>query len=94
MSNNNDISVQKSVAYTLQHPDGSEVTAQEVYDAFMSGQVMLFDVSNGVYWIPTSFYWVDANCSKDDPTNVVYAEVRYIYSTGSLVSITIGFPPK
>ena len=34
--------------YTITHEDGSAVTPQEVYDAFMSGPVILEKLSDGV----------------------------------------------
>ena len=33
--------------YTITHEDGSAVTPQEVYDAFMSGPVILEDLYDG-----------------------------------------------
>ena len=33
--------------YTITHEDGSAVTPQEMYDAFMSGPVILEGASNG-----------------------------------------------
>lgn len=33
--------------YTITHEDGSAVTPQEIYDAFMSGPVILEGASNG-----------------------------------------------
>lgn len=54
--------------YTLQHADGTEVTAQEVYDAFMSGPVFLHAEMR--YLAPTGWAWVDINSTQDDPTNV------------------------
>ena len=54
--------------YTLQHADGTAVTAQEVYDAFMSGPVFLYAEMR--YLVPTGWTWVDINGTQDDPTNV------------------------
>ena len=54
--------------YILQKEDGSEVTAQEVYDALMSGPVFLH-IEMG-YLVPTQWEWVDINSTQDDPTNV------------------------
>ena len=54
--------------YTLQHADGREVTAQEVYDALMSGPVFLYAEMR--YLAPTGWTWVDINRTQDDPTNV------------------------
>ena len=57
-----------SKKYTLQKEDGSEVTAQEVYDALMSGPVFLHIEMR--YLAPTGWTWVDINRTQDDPTNV------------------------
>ena len=54
--------------YTLQHADGTEVTAQEVYDALMSGPVFLHKEMG--YLAPTGWVWADINSTQDDPTNV------------------------
>lgn len=92
---NNDISVQVGAAeaYTLQHPDGSTVTAQEAYDAFMSGQVMLHD-SNGKYYIPLNFFWCDASANQNDPTNVVYFTIQYFINSSSTRAVEIGTYPS
>lgn len=60
--------------YILQKEDGSEVTAQEVYDALMSGPVFLH--KEGMYLVPTQWSWVDINSTQDDPTNVGLVMIR------------------
>lgn len=65
-------SVTKS--YTLQHADGTEVTAQEAYDAFMSGNVII-DFGD-IAFTALSIMWVDNNGTNNDPNNVGYAELR------------------
>lgn len=60
--------------YTLQHADGTTVTAQEVYDAFMSGPVFLY--ADMRYVVPTGWVWVDMNSAQDDPTNVGLVVIR------------------
>lgn len=37
-----------AATYTITHEDGSTVTPQEVYDAFMSGTVILEMIEDGV----------------------------------------------
>ena len=54
--------------YILQKEDGSEVTAQEAYDALMSGPVFLH--AEMMYLVPTQWAWADINSTQDDPTNV------------------------
>ena len=55
-------------SYTLQHADGTEVTAQEAYDAFMSGNVII-DFGDGAL-TALSIEWVDNNGTNNDPNNV------------------------
>ena len=69
--------------YTLQKEDGSEVTAQEVYDALMSGPVFLH--AEMMYLVPTQWTWADINSTQDDPTNVGLVVIRISNKT-----ITIG----
>ena len=61
--------------YTLQHADGTEVTAQEVYDAFMSGNVIIDfgDTRRGVQMM-VKMIWADTNGTQTDPTNVAAVE--------------------
>lgn len=61
--------------YILQKEDGSEVTAQEVYDAFMGGPVFLHHI-DGTYLVPTQWSWLDINSAQDDPTNVGLVVIR------------------
>lgn len=70
--------------YTLQHVDGTAVTAQEVYDAFMSGPVLLY--ADMMYLVPTGWSWVDMNSTQDDPTNVGLVTIM----ASDNITITIG----
>ena len=85
---NNDISVQTtSATYTLQHPDGSEVTAQEAYDAYMAGGIRLrmADSSNlYAYFDVIEFYWADADGAQNDPSSVVYCILATLDTTYSI----------
>lgn len=72
-------------SYKLQK-DGADVTAQQVYDAFISGIVLLDAGSNGVY-IPMSIQWHDSNGGQDDPGDVAYVKVML-----GDVSIGVGTP--
>lgn len=60
--------------YTLQHADGTAVTAQEVYNAFTSG-IVLLDFGD-IAFTALSIMWVDNNGTNNDPNNVGYAELR------------------
>lgn len=55
-------------SYTLQHADGTEVTAQEAYDAFMSGNVII-DFGDGAL-TALGIEWIDNNGTNNDPNNV------------------------
>ena len=70
--------------YTLQKEDGSEVTAQEVYDALMSGPVFLH--IEMMYLVPPQWTWVDINSTQDDPTNVGLVMI----TISDNITITIG----
>lgn len=70
--------------YILQKEDGSEVTAQEVYDAFMGGPVFLHH-TEGMYLVPLQWAWVDINSTQNDPTNVGLVMIQT-----SNIEITIG----
>ena len=83
---NNDISVQATSgpAYVLYHPDGSEVTAQEAYDAYMAGGIRLrmADSSNlYAYFDVIEFFWADADGAQNDPSSVVYCALTTLDTT-------------
>lgn len=56
--------------YKLQK-NGEDVTAQQVYDAFMNGVVLLELEGTGVVAMPTQMQWRDSNGGQNDPNNVV-----------------------
>ena len=60
----------------LKHADGTEVTAQEAYDAFMNTRVLI--VKNRTTYEAISMVWYDNNSSQDDPTNVGYVRLHYM----------------
>ena len=55
--------------YTLQREDGTEVTAQEVYDAFVSGPIWL-TVRDGELMAVTGFVWRNSDGTAVDATAV------------------------
>ena len=58
--------------YTLQHTDGTAVTAQEVYDAFTSGIVLIDSNSfSGGICLVQKMVWEDSSGGMSDPTDVV-----------------------
>ena len=68
-------------APALKHADGTAVTAQEAYDAFMNTRVLI--VKNGTTYEAISMLWYDNNSSQDDPTNVGYVRLYYMTEDSS-----------
>lgn len=67
---------------------GAIVTAQQAYDAFMTGPVLI-SAPNGRCYSVSSMYWVDANGGNSDPSNV--KTVIFTLQCGSMYGeITIG----
>lgn len=54
--------------------DGSEVTAQEVYDAVMAGPCFI-DIVDGLVMI-TEILWVDSSGATEDSNDVVFCIVK------------------
>ena len=76
---------------TLKHADGTVVTAQEVYNAFMNTRVLIVHGGNADEII--SIVWYDNNSVQADPTNVGYVKLRYVVNisgTPSIGSIEVG----
>ena len=94
-SGDSSIAVQASVgpSYTFQHSDGTEVTAQEAYDAYIAGGVRFAFTDYGEYWVNViTMNWRDSNNKQLDPANV--ACVRYGCFLGNAVeTIQIGQDP-
>lgn len=61
-----------STDYDLQHSDGSDVTAQEAYDAYMAGGVRLrFPAESAETFCDVVYmYWVDSSGASLDPSSV------------------------
>ena len=76
---------QLSKRYTLQHADGTEVTAQEAYDVFMSGNVII-DIGSRAF-TALGIEWVDNNGTNNDPNNVGYAE---LWTADTKIKIVVG----
>ena len=60
----------------LKHADGTEVTAQEAYDAFMNTRVLIVHGGNVEEII--SIVWYDNNSAQADPTNVGYVKLSSV----------------
>ena len=76
----------------LKHADGTAVTAQEAYDAFMNTRVLI--VHNNTTYEAISMMWYDNNSAQTDPANVGYVRLYYMTEDSSgaldLAAIPIG----
>lgn len=70
----------------LRHADGTEVTAQEAYDAFMNTRVLI--VNNGITYEAINMVWYDNNSTQADPTNVGFVKLSYIVDSSGTASIS------
>ena len=69
---------------TLKHSNGTAVTAQEAYDAFMNTRILI--VLGETTHEAISMVWYDNNSAQDDPTNVGYVKLSYVTNVaGALV---------
>lgn len=75
-----------AVAKKLKHADGTAVTAQEAYDAFMNTRVLI--VNNGITYEAINMEWYDTNSTQTDPTNVGYVQLSYVVNSAGNVSIS------
>ena len=69
----------------LKHADGTAVTAQEAYDAFMNTRVLI--VENKTTHEAIQMVWYDTNSAQDDPTNVGYVKLGYVTKVDAAVVI-------
>ena len=74
-----------AVAPKLKHADGTEVTAQEAYNAFMNTRVLI--VNKGITYEAINMVWYDNNSAQTDPTNVGYVQLSYVVDSAGTVSI-------
>ena len=58
----------------LRHANGTAVTAQEAYDAFMNTRVLI--VIGETTYEAISMKWYDNNSAQNDPTNVGYVRLN------------------
>lgn len=83
-----------SPSYTLQHSDGTEVTAQEAYDAYMAGGVRLAFTGGTTAFVDViAMTLVDSNDKQLDPANVVYVTFGHVDATGNISFVGIGQRP-
>ena len=69
----------------LKHADGTAVTAQEAYDAFMNTRVLI--VENETTHEAIQMVWYDTNSAQDDPASVGYVKLSYVTKVGAAVVI-------
>ena len=62
----------------LRHANGTNVTAQEAYDAFMNTRVLINAAGEGISEA-VSMVWYDNNSGQNDPTNVGYVRLSIVY---------------
>ena len=75
----------------LKHANGTEVTAQEAYDAFMNTRVLI--VKDKTTYEAINMVWYDNNSAQTDPTNVGYVQLSYVVDssgTASIINIKVG----
>ena len=80
-----------AVAQKLKHADGTEVTAQEAYDAFMNTRVLI--VKGQTTHEAINMVWYDNNSAQTDPANVGYVQLSYVVDrsgTASISNIKVG----
>ena len=80
-------------AQKLKHANGTEVTAQEAYDAFMNTRVLI--VKDKTTYEAINMVWYDNNSAQTDPTNVGYVKLSYVVDssgTASIRTIKVGNP--
>ena len=69
----------------LKHADGTVVTAQEAYDAFMNTRVLI--VRNKNAYEAINMVWYDNNSAQTDPNNVGYVKLSTVYDNSGTASI-------
>lgn len=75
-----------AVSSPLHHADGTAVTAQEAYDAFMNTRVLI--VKDGTTYEAISMVWYDNNSAQTDPTNVGYVKLSVVHNNSGTTQIS------
>ena len=78
--------VNPTPTYILRNANGTAVTAQEAYDAFMNTRVLIV-VGIGTYEA-ISMEWYDNNSTQDDHTNVGYVKLSTVYNNSGTTQIS------
>lgn len=74
-----------SPAPKLKHANGTAVTAQEAYDAFMNTRVLI--VNRGTAYEAINMVWYDNNSAQTDPNNVGYVKLFTVYDISGTVKM-------
>ena len=77
--------VNPTPTYILRNANGTAVTAQEAYDAFMNTRVLIVHGGNVLEII--SIVWYDNNSAQADPTNVGYVKLSSVVDNSGTVTI-------
>ena len=75
-----------SVKPILKHANGTNVTAQEAYDAFMNTRVLI--VKGKTTHEAINMEWYDNNSAQTDPTNVGYVQLSYVVDSSGTASVS------
>ena len=81
-----------AVTGKLKHADGTAVTAQEAYDAFMNTRVLINAAGTGVSEA-VSMVWYDNNSEQTNSANVGYVELEYVEAfsaTATTIQVLVG----
>ena len=70
----------------LKHADGTLVTAQEAYDAFMNTRVLI--VKDKTTYEAINMVWYDNNSAQTDPANVGYVQLSYVVDSSGTASVS------
>ena len=76
-----------AAAIKLKHANGTLVTAQEAYDAFMNTRVLI--VRGKTTYEAINMEWYDTNSTQHDPTNVGYVKLSYAVSSSVTAFLNI-----
>ena len=75
------------VHFSITTADGTPVTAQGAYNAFMNTRVLM--VRDDTTYEAISMVWYDNNSSQDDPTNVGYVGLSYVTDVNGAAVINV-----
>ena len=78
----------------LKHADGTLVTAQEAYDAFMNTRVLI--VKDETTHEAVRMMWYDTNSTQNNPAAVGFVRLKYVFESvngdARLAAIDVGDP--